>query len=60
VLDLAAAGTEVILSDGATLRARLLPMTGPRPRVAALHAGALVATSDFDAALPEAYWIEKP
>jgi antitoxin (DNA-binding transcriptional repressor) of toxin-antitoxin stability system len=52
----AAAGGEVILLDGSTPRARLVPL-GPSPlRTAGLHPGALQPAPDFDAPLPEDFW----
>ena len=52
----AAAGEEVILTDGKAPRARLVPLAAPPPRVAGLHPGALQATPDFDAPLPDEFW----
>ena len=55
-LALAAAGGEVILLDGSTPRARLMPLGPAPPRVAGLHPGALQPASDFDASLPDDFW----
>jgi antitoxin (DNA-binding transcriptional repressor) of toxin-antitoxin stability system len=55
-LALAAAGGEVILLDGATPRARLVPLESPTPRAAGLHPGALLPAPDFDAPLPDDFW----
>ena len=52
-LALAAAGTEVVLLDGLTPRARLVACDAAKPRVAGLHAGAIQPAEDFDAPLPE-------
>jgi len=46
-LALAAAGHEVILLDGPTPRARLVPYGPAPPRVAGLHAGAIQSAPDF-------------
>ena len=59
-LALAASGGEVILTDGATPRARIVPCGGASPRVAGLHAGAIRAASDFDAPLPDDFWVGHP
>jgi antitoxin (DNA-binding transcriptional repressor) of toxin-antitoxin stability system len=58
-LALASSGGEVILTDGATPRARLVPL-GPPARVAGLHAGAMQPAPDFDAPLPDAFWAGQP
>jgi antitoxin (DNA-binding transcriptional repressor) of toxin-antitoxin stability system len=55
-LAVALAGGEVILLDGATPRARLLPLASRSPRTPGLHSGALQARPDFDAPLPEEFW----
>lgn len=55
LLALAAAGQEVILSDGVALRARLVPVP-PAERVAGLHAGTATVSPDFDAPLPDDFW----
>jgi len=56
-IELAAAGTDVILLDGATPRARLVACKPAKPRVAGLHAGAIQPADDFDAPLPEDFWL---
>jgi antitoxin (DNA-binding transcriptional repressor) of toxin-antitoxin stability system len=55
-LAVASAGGEVILVDGSTPRARLVPLDPAGPRVAGLHPGALQPAPDFDAPLPEEFW----
>ena len=52
----AAAGQDVVLVDGATPRARLVPIPATGERVAGLHAGAMVPAPDFDAPLPDEFW----
>jgi hypothetical protein len=58
-LALAAAGGEVILLDGSTPRARLVPFGSLSPRTAGLHAGALQPAADFDAPLSDDFWAEQ-
>ncbi len=60
VMSLATAGTEVILTEGHTPRARLLPLSPGQARLAGLHAGAIQVTADFDAPLPEDFWTGTP
>jgi antitoxin (DNA-binding transcriptional repressor) of toxin-antitoxin stability system len=58
LVSLVIAGTEVILSEGPTPLVRLVPVTGPRPaRVAGLHTGAITTSEDFDAPLPDEFWL---
>jgi antitoxin (DNA-binding transcriptional repressor) of toxin-antitoxin stability system len=59
-LALAAAGNDVILTDGVSPRARLLPLPAQGARVAGLHSGALQPAPDFDAPLPEEFWAGQP
>jgi antitoxin (DNA-binding transcriptional repressor) of toxin-antitoxin stability system len=61
-LALAAAGGEVILTDGPTPRARIVPCEGAAasPRVAGLHAGAIQPAADFDDPLPDDFWAGLP
>jgi antitoxin (DNA-binding transcriptional repressor) of toxin-antitoxin stability system len=55
-LALMSAGGEVILLDGSTPRARLVPLGSSAPRAAGLHLGALQPAPDFDASLPDEFW----
>jgi len=55
-LALASAGGEVILLEGSTPRARLVPFASPPLRAAGLHPGALQPAPDFDAPLPDDFW----
>jgi len=50
---LASNGDEVILVEGSTPRARLVPLRVATPRRAGLHLGAMQATADFDDPLSE-------
>lgn len=55
LISLVIAGTEVILTGGATPRVRLVPIA--KPRVAELHKGAIITSVDFDAPLPDDFWL---
>ena len=59
-LAVASAGGEVILLEGSTPRARLVPLGPAPPRVAGLHPGAIQAAADFDAPLPDDFWAGQP
>lgn len=54
-LKLAAEGHEVVLTDGSTARARLVPFTA-EARIPGLHPGAIIPAADFDAPLPDEFW----
>jgi len=57
ILALVGAGTEVILTEGDTALARIVPMASPaKARVAGLHLGAISTGADFDEPLPDAFW----
>jgi len=59
VLDRAAAGDEVLLTDGNVPRARLVPIPAeaPKERVLNLHPGNIIYMApDFDAELPDEFW----
>jgi antitoxin (DNA-binding transcriptional repressor) of toxin-antitoxin stability system len=59
LLSLVREGTEVILTEGTTPLARLVPIAlSTTPRVAGLHAGAIWTSEDFDEPLPEEFWTE--
>jgi antitoxin (DNA-binding transcriptional repressor) of toxin-antitoxin stability system len=59
-LALASAGREVILLEGSTPRARLVPFNSTPPRTAGLHPGAIQPAPDFDAPLPDDFWAGSP
>lgn len=59
LLSMVAEGTEIVLTDGTTPVARLMPMNGqPKQRIAGLHAyaGAAWTSDDFDDELPDEFW----
>jgi antitoxin (DNA-binding transcriptional repressor) of toxin-antitoxin stability system len=52
------AGTEIILTEGSTPLARLVPIVPlTEPRTAELHPGAIWISDDFDAPLPDEFWL---
>ncbi len=59
LLELARAGHEVIIHDPQTGKARLVPVGEPSPgrRVLGLHAGRWTMADDFDAPLPDSFWL---
>ncbi len=56
MLSLAAAGTEVIVTEGQVPRARLVPLVPGAARIPGLHPGAIQTSDDFDAPLPDDFW----
>lgn len=59
LLSLVAAGTEILLMDGATPLARLVPLrASAAQRIPGLHAyaGAAWMSDDFDKPLPDEFW----
>jgi antitoxin (DNA-binding transcriptional repressor) of toxin-antitoxin stability system len=53
----AASGTEVVLTEDHTPRARLVAVSaGSTQRVPGLHPGSMAASDDFDAPLPDEFW----
>ncbi len=55
-LAVVSSGQEVLLTEGTTPRARLVPCGSQGPRVPGLHAGSIQTTADFDAPLPDEFW----
>lgn len=53
----ATTGMEVIVTEGNTPRARLVPLTPGQTRIPGLHAGAMQMADDFDAPLPDEFWL---
>ena len=59
LVSLALSGTEVILADGNKPLVRLVPVeTITVSRKAGLNQGAMVASDDFDAELPDTFWTD--
>jgi len=57
LVEQAAAGTEVVLTEGDTPRARLVAVAAGSPRrVPGLHPGSMEVSDDFDAPLPDEFW----
>ena len=57
LLSLVREGTEIVLTEGTTPFARVLPIAvSSMPRVAGLHAGAIWTSDDFDEPLTEDFW----
>jgi prevent-host-death family protein len=53
----AADGTEIVLTEGNTPRALLVPVAARKTRrVPGLHPGSMQASDDFDAPLPDELW----
>jgi antitoxin (DNA-binding transcriptional repressor) of toxin-antitoxin stability system len=51
-------GEEVLLVDGETPLARVVPAETPKkPRVFDLHPGAIWTSDDFDEPLPDEFWL---
>ena len=60
LLELAQAGHEVIIYDPQKGKAKLVPVAGPPPqgpRVFDLHKGQVWMSDDFDAPLPDSFWL---
>jgi antitoxin (DNA-binding transcriptional repressor) of toxin-antitoxin stability system len=61
LLSLVREGTEIVLTEGATPLARLVPIVvSSVQRVAGLHTGAIWTSEDFDEPLPEEFWTATP
>ncbi len=57
LISLAQAGTEVILANGGTPLARIVPVEPmTTKRIMGLHEGQTWMSDDFDAPLPEDFW----
>ena len=61
LLELARAGHEVIIQGPQEGKTRLVPLadSSPGPRVLGLHAGGWTMADDFDAPLPDSFWLGK-
>ena len=61
LLSLVTTGTEIILTEGSTPLARIVPLADtPMPRLSGLHPGAIWTSEDFDEPLPEEFWTGTP
>ena len=60
LISLAASGAEIIVTEDNIPRARLLPLAAGQSRVPGLHAGLMQTSEDFDAPLPEDFWVGTP
>lgn len=49
-------GTEVLVSDGSTVCARLVPVKRVNRMQPGLHRGAITTTDDFDEPLGDEFW----
>ena len=57
LLSLVQIGTEIVLTEGSTPVARLVPIvSSDTPPQAGLHPGAIWVSDDFDQPLPEDFW----
>jgi len=57
LLLLASEGNEVIIAQGSRPVARLLPIGERRPRIGNLNPGSITTSDDFDAPLPDDFWL---
>jgi antitoxin (DNA-binding transcriptional repressor) of toxin-antitoxin stability system len=59
LIDLAEAGTEVIIASGDQHLAWLVPLNGPQQgkRIAGLNRGQIWMSDDFDAPLSDEFWL---
>lgn len=63
LLDLAKAGNEVVITEGAVPIARLVGLQAQPPqkaRRAGMHQGAVTVSDDFDEPLPDEFWSGTP
>ena len=61
LLSLVVKGSEIVLTQGNTPIARLVPIAASptTSRVAGLHPGAIWMSDDFDEPLPDEFWLGK-
>ena len=57
LLSLTLQGTEVIIARGDQTLARLVPVVQQRMRIGNLNPGSISTTEDFDAPLPDEFWL---
>ena len=61
VLTLVRKGAAVLLTEGSVPLARLIPLAPPETgRIPALHSGSMEAADEFDAPLPDDFWLGQP
>jgi antitoxin (DNA-binding transcriptional repressor) of toxin-antitoxin stability system len=55
-------GDEVVITATGQRPVRLIPVPAPvtRPRVLGMHPGSMVMAPDFDAPLPDEFWLGEP
>jgi antitoxin (DNA-binding transcriptional repressor) of toxin-antitoxin stability system len=56
-VSLAAAGAEVIVTQGSVPRARLTALPPGQRQTPGIHEGAITTTEDFNAPLPDDFWL---
>jgi antitoxin (DNA-binding transcriptional repressor) of toxin-antitoxin stability system len=61
LLELARTGHDVFIQDAQSGKARLVPVIEPtsKPRVLGLHSGQWTIAEDWDAPLPQSFWLGK-
>ncbi len=57
LLSLALTGTEVIIARGDKALARLVPVAQHNQRIGNLNPGSIETSEDFDAPLPDEFWM---
>jgi len=58
LLSMVKTGTEIILMEGSTFIARLVPVSSSTSsRLSNLHSGAIWTSDDFDKPLPDEFWM---
>ncbi|MBA3322270.1 MAG: type II toxin-antitoxin system Phd/YefM family antitoxin [Pyrinomonadaceae bacterium] len=58
LLELARAGNEIVIAEGDKPIARLVPIAGlTKKRIAGLNRGMIWTSEDFDAPLPDDFWL---
>lgn len=57
LLRLTSQGTEVLIARSGQTLARLVPVEPPQKRVGNLNPGSISVSEDFDAPLPDEFWL---